>query len=268
MLSPQEYEQQLEWVQAALPDQDPEHCRHVFYEVAKRNICKAMHTLLEPETRLEELEKAWKAIPRSETAQRLDCLKGMLAHHFPNARYQAALKQENLPEIPSKALDRLHRYKRAPRKSQLETWFAGIDPDQDALALYLLEELRYFSHGLTPIWATIDQYARHSNGAIVRAALELLVHIPKGVERSLSTFRLLLGQPERQLHALQALQHARGLPDTTTKRLIAPIVQAYKDLERQEGSPNNLSAEYALARNIASNNGISLTLTNINLDKY
>lgn len=268
MLSPQEYEQQLEWVQAALPEQDAEHCRHVFYEVAKRNICKTMHLLLEPETPLKDLEQEWQALPRDAHAQRLTCLKAMLGHHFPNARYKAALQQDNLPEIPTKVLDRLRRYKRAPRKSQLDAWWAGIDADQEALLRFLLEELRYFSHGLTTSWATIDQYARHHNGDIARAALELLVHIPEGVERSLSTFRLLLGQPERQLHALQALQHARGLPDTTTKRLISPIVQAYKDLERQEGSPNNLSAEYALARNIASNNGISLTLTNINLGKY
>ncbi len=268
MLSPQEYEQQLEWVQAALPAIDPEHCRHVFYEVARRNICKAMHCLLEPETPLEALQQEWAALPRSATAQRRQCLEGMLQHHFPNARYHAALRQPNLPDIPPKVLDRLKGYKRAPRKALLEQWFSSIDPDETELLQFLLNELRYFRHALSPFWATVDGYARHHDGAVARAALELIVHIPSGVKRSMDTFRLLLGQPERQLHALQALQHARGLPDTTTKRLISPIVKAYKDLEREKGSPNNLSAEYALARNIASNNGISLTLTNINLNKY
>lgn len=268
MLSPEEYEQQLAWVQAALPECNAEQARHVFYEVAHRNICKAMHCLLEPATPLEDLQKEWENLPPDATDQRRTCLEGMLKHHFPNADYLAVVRRSDLPEIPSKVLERLRRYKRAPRKAQLEQWWAGIDADDNALVLYLLEGLRYFSHALTPIWATVDQYAHHTDGKVARAALELLVHIPNGVERSLNTFRQLLRHPERQLHALQALQHARGLADTTTKRLIAPIVSAYKDLERLEGRPNNLSAEYGLARNIAANNGITLTLTSVHLDKY
>lgn len=268
MLSPEEYEQQLAWVQAALPECDAKQARHVFYEVARRNICKAVHYLLEPARPLEDLQKEWETLPRDATNQRRTCLEDMLKHYCPNADYLTAIRRSNLPEIPSNVLDRLHRYKRAPRKAQLEQWWAGIDADDPPLALYLLEELRYFSHALTPIWATVDQYAHHSDRKVVRAALELLVHIPNGVERSLNTFQQLLSQPKRQLHALQALQHARCLTDTTTKRLISPIVSAYKDLERLEGSPNNLSAEYALARNIAANNGIMLTMTSIHLNKY
>lgn len=269
MLAPEEYEAQLAFVQAALPELDAEHCRHVYYEVARRDICKALHYLIQPERPIEALLEQWQN-PALDAAARQACLRDMLHHYCPNDRFQTvvhgAARYEPLP-VTSRVLQRLQQYQRAPRAATLEQWWAGIAPNEEALALYLLEELRYYSRALEPSWAVIDRYAQHANPSIARAALELLVRLPGGVARSMGTLQRLLRQPERQLHALQALQHARGLSAGLVQALVHPIVQAYQQLERQEGHPNNLSGEYALARNIARNNGVPLTITNLNLGR-
>lgn len=270
MLSPEAYEAQLHFLQAVLPERSDEHCRHVFYEVARRDVRKALHELLRADTSLEDLTAAWLEFPRPDAATRRAQLSALLTHFCPNAAYQAVVRRAAKGEpltVEPRVLERLRQFKRAPRRTHLEVWWANIGPQEEDLALFLLEELRYFSHALTPIWDIIDRYAKHPNPTLSRAALALLVRIPRGVERALPTLSALLRRPERQLHALQALQQARGLSPSLVQGLIQPIVAAYQDLERQVGAPNNLTAEYTLARNFARNNGLNLTLPRIDLGR-
>ena len=270
MLSPEAYEQQLAFVQAALPNLDAEHCRHVFYEVVRRDIRKALHELLRPEAPLETLLEQWPTLPVEDSAARRTCLTAMLGHFCPNAAYQAAVRravEADLEPLEPRVMDRLRQYKRAPRLKVFQQWWAHIHPEDEALTQYFLEELRYFTFSLEPFWANIDGYLLHPNKDISNAAIQLLVGIPEGVKRSLKTIRILMEDPKRQVHALQALQHVKGLAERTTRSIIQPTVLAYQALRREVGEPNDLSAEYGLARNIARNNGISLTLTDLNIGR-
>jgi hypothetical protein len=137
--------------------------------------------------------------------------------------------------------------------------------DDEALLLAYMQGLHDFSHELVHLWPSIDKTLLHANEALVEKALALLIRMPQGIERSLYRITHLLRQPEWQFKALQTLQHARNLPTQTVRRLVQPLVDAYRNEPRRR---EELWPEIRLIKSIARNNRVHLTLPEIDLGRF
>lgn len=252
------YALQLEFITQALPQHSPATCQQVFYEVAKKDIRKAIFYLLQPSN-----EPAH-SLQQLETTPSLEHLEEVLLQYCPNKAYQTIVHQavKGQPfELEKRLLERLQTFKRAPRKTVLLQIWKAVQ-GEDTLLLAYLEGLKYFSHELSQIWAEINHCLLHKQEDIVKMALELLARMPQGVERSLPYITTLLRQPQWQFKALKALQQARNLPSSTVQSLVSPILSRYR---KESNKKNNLWPEFRLIQSIASNNQVHLTLPDIDL---
>lgn len=255
------YELQLDFITQALPQYSPETCRHVFYETAKKDIRKAIYYLLQPTSTIEESLTALEKVPS------LKHLDEVLHQYCPNKSYQQVVHSATKGQpfvLENRLLERLQRFKRAPRKAVLQQIWKIVEREEDLLLDYL-QGLQYYSHELSNIWSEIDQCLLHKQEELVKASLELLIRMPQGVERSLTGITYLLRQPKWQFKALKALQHARNLPALTVRRLIQPILDAYRQLPTKQ---NNLWPEFKIIQSIARNNHVHLTLPDLDLGRF
>lgn len=255
------YALQVEFITQALPQHSPATCQQVFYEVAKKDIRKAIYYLLQPQ------QDAEASLQQLEQTPSLEHLEEVLLHYCPNKAYQHLVHQaaKGQPfELEKRLLERLKNFKRAPRKAVLEQIWKLVE-QEDALLLAYLEGLKYYSHELSTIWPSINQCLLHKQEAIVKMALELLAQMPQGVERSLPNITALLQQPQWQFKALKALQQARNLPSSTVQSLVQPILNSYRKLPHKK---NNLWPEFRIIQSIASNNQVHLTLPDIDLGTF
>lgn len=255
------YELQLKFITEALPQQEPEHCHHIFYDVAKRDIRKAIYYLLQPSRTLEE------SLEILENTPTVDHLEEVLSQYCPNKAYQQLVHQaaKDQPfKIEKRLLERLQQFKRAPRKAILQQIWKVV-AEEDNLLLAYLKGLQYYSHELLHLWSSIDRCLLHKQEDIVKMALELLVQMPQGVERSLPRITYLLRQPTWQFKALKALQQAHNLPPLTVRQLIQPILDAYRKFPNKR---NNLWPEFRIIQSIARNNQVHLTLPDLDLERF
>ncbi|MGH1335016.1 MAG: hypothetical protein ACRBFS_02735 [Aureispira sp.] len=255
------YELQLKFITEALPQQEAAHCRKIFYEVAKRDIRKAVYYLLQPTRTVEESLEALENTPT------LEHLEEVLAQYCPNKSYQQVVHQAAKGHpftLEKRLLERLQQFKRAPRKATLQQIWK-IVAEEEALLLAYLKGLQYYSHELVHLWPAIDRCLLHEQEDIVKRALELLARMPQGVERSLPRITHLLRQPEWQFKALKALQQSHNLPSLTVQRLIQPILDAYRKYPNKR---NNLWPEFRIIQSIARNNKVHLTLPDLDLERF
>lgn len=255
------YEVQLKFITQALPQFAPEECRRVFYEVAKRDIRKAIYFLLQADSSPEE------SLAQLEAQPSITSLTEILHQYCPNKSYQKIVHRAAKGQpfvVDARILERLQQFKRAPRKEVLLQIWARVEQEDELLLAYL-QGLKYFSHELLAIWEQIDNCLVHKNEAIVKIALELLTCMPQGVERSLARITYLLRQPEWQFKALSTLQNARDIPALTVRRMIQPIFDAYR---KQNTKRNNLLPEFRIIQSIAKNNHVHLTIPDLDLERF
>lgn len=255
------YEVQLDFITQAIPQQTPTVCRKVFYEVAKKDIRKAVYYLLQPPRTVEA------SLALLETMPNLVHLEELLHQYCPNKTYQQLIHQAAKGHpflLEKRLLERLKSFKRAPRKATLQQIWSIVESD-DPLLLAYLQGLKHYSHELAQLWSNINQCLLHEQEEIVKMCLELLIRMPQGVEKSLINITDLLRQPEWQFKALKALQNAQNLPAYTVRTLVKPILDAYR---KHPNKQNNLLPEIRIIQSIARNNRVHLTLPDIDLSRF
>ena len=255
------YEIQLDFITQAIPQQTPDVCKQVFYDVAKKDIRKAVYYLLQPQRTVEE------SLTLLETMPNVEHLQEVLHQYCPNKTYQQLVHQATKGHpflLEKRLLERLKTFKRAPRKATLEQIWSIVETD-DLLLLTYLEGLKYYSHELAQLWPHINQCLLHEQEEIVKMCLELLIRMPQGVEKSLINITYLLRQAEWQFKALKALQNAQNLPAHTVRALIKPILDAYR---KHPNKQNNLLPEIRIIQSIARNNRVHLTLPDVDLGRF
>ncbi len=259
-------ERHLEFLKLLFPDRE-EDCQLIFKQ-KKRNLRKALPLLLQPQESAAELLEAYS---KGQTdAQRLDILGRWLHCYCPNASYNKILKaaRKGKPlKLESATLQKLKIEKNNPRKEDLEQIFFLFKNQNPSLIVALLKGLKPFGRPLLPFWSFIDNYARHSDKEIVKAALELLVHIPQGIPKSIMTLAVCLQDDSLRITVLSALQNVQNLPSNMIVPILQPLVEEYRRLLRTEGTMNNLWPEFRLIKVIYNNNGISLSLPTIGLGR-
>jgi hypothetical protein len=255
------YELQLDFITQAIPQQTPEVCKQVFYEVAKKDIRKAIYYLLQPNQTVEE------SLERLESAPNLEHLEEVLHQYCPNKTYQQLVHQAAKGHpflLEKRLLERLKSFKRAPRKAVLQQIWSIVESD-DTLLLAYLQGLKYYSHELAQLWPNINQGLLHQQEEIVKMCLELLIRMPQGVDKSLIHITYLLRQPEWQFKALKTLQNAQNLPAHTVRALVKPILDAYR---KHPNKQNNLLPEIRIIQSIARLNSVHVTLPDIDLNRF
>lgn len=265
------YDQQLEFLIQALPHQTKETCQTVFLSVAKRDLRKALFYLLQPDTELEELLAFLRHNSSDIPEQQMEWVDRLMHWYCPNSSYKKIVQQasKGIPlQLDNTTIGRLKTFRRPPRKEMFQRWFQLMDNRSDAVVLYFAKCLRSFDRELEPFWAYIDGYARSSNLDIAKAALVLLAQMPTGVQKSIFTIGGHLRNPKMRFHALIAMQNAMELSAPLLGNLLNPIITEYRQLINKQGRMNDLWEEYRLIQVILKNNGVRLSMPDIDLGRF
>ncbi|BDS15206.1 hypothetical protein [Aureispira anguillae] len=265
------YDQHLNFLIQVIPHQNEANCREIFLNRSKRDLCKALFYALQPSIEQEELQERFLQTQTNQTALQIDLLNKMLHWYCPNASFSKIVGQASrgLPiQLDTAILARLKKFRRIPRKETLQKWFHLVYASNDAVILHFLQRLKSFRHALEPSWASIDNYANSKNVEIAKAALVLLVNMPTGTQKSITTLAKHLKDPKMRFYALSALQQTKGLAPTLLIRLLNPVLTEYRSLMNTKGRVNDLWQEYRLIQSIAQNNGVRLSIPDIGLERF
>lgn len=265
------YEQHLQFLFKVFPNQNRDLCHEVFLNTAKRDLCKALFYLLQPQSSLEELLDQLEASNSSQVDLQIELLDSIVHWYCPNPSFRKIVGQaaKGLPiKIDSASIDRLKKFRRLPRKEMLQRWFQLVANSQETVLLQFLKRLIGYGHALEPCWATIDWYAQSKHQEISKAALNLLATMPNGIQKSIGTLTQHLRHPKMRFYALSAMQQSRAIPPQLLKSLLDPIFREYRTLMNQQGQINDLWQEFRLAQNIAQNNGLVWSIPDISLGRF
>lgn len=234
-----------------------------------RSIKKTLFEATKPAASSQEILLQIKSQPTIKKQQ--ENISQWLNCFCPNDNYTRVVKKakKGIPfKLDTDTLRKLELFRRAPSPEELKDvlFWASNSQDNTSIAL-LLSGLTPFGRHLSPHWSLIDQLASHSALNICKAAVQLLVHIPNGVQKSIMTIATLIQNKETQLTALMALQHAHNLPSNLVIQLLQPIVEDYRRKSQVEGPINQLWQEYRIIQSIYKNNGIQITLPTIKWKK-
>lgn len=266
------YETHLEFVKQAFPQETAAHCTHVFIDITKKDIRKAIFHLVKPQADVVELEANFCATSSfTSDVEQLQILEQLLHHYCPNTGYSEVVgqAQKGLPfKLDTATLGKLKKFRRAPRISNLKSWLDAVDLSDTSVLVALLQGLRPFGRELQPLWARIDAYANADLPEVVRAALELLACMPTGIRQSLYTFGKYCRGGTHRFFALYQMQRANNLPTGQLRNILSPVIKEYQQLLAVKGSPNLLSEEFRLVQSIARQNGLTLSSPSIRLNRF
>lgn len=239
------------------------------FEAQNRSIKKTLFEVTKPSSSPQKILEQIKS--QNDVKKQQKNVSEWLNCFCPNSNYNSVVKKakKGIPlKLDTDTLRKLELFRRAPSTQQLAEIISWASSTKHNASISLLfAGLVPFGRHLSPHWAIIDQFARHSDSTISKAALQLLVHIPNGVQKSILTIAAHLQQKETQLAALMALQHVHDLPTELVIQLLQPLVNDYRQLIVKEGPMNELWQEYRIVQSIYKNNGIQMTLPSINWKK-
>lgn len=265
------YTQHLNFLITVLPEKGEATCQEVFLHTAKRDVRKALFFLFQPQESAEELLKKLSEIPNNQPTTQIVELEKILHSFCPNASYTNIVGQlskgKPLP-IDTETLGKLKAFRRAPRKEFLQELFKICADAETEVLIYLLDGLLPFGREVEPFWNIVDNYAKKFDTKLARTALDLLAQMPTGVHKSISTFSKYCTDPKMRFHALSAMQQTMGLSPRLLATIFDPILSEYRRLCTTQGTMNDLWEEFRLIRNIAQNNGLRLSIPDINLGRF
>ena len=263
------YDKHLAFLQAAFPEIGAEKCQAVFLDQAKRDVRKALFYLLQPSSSEEALlEKLRDSTAKSE---HLDCCNQLLHWYCPNPSYKKVvgnLSKGKPLKIDTATLPRLKAFRRPPRRETLAVWFQIMDAENEELIVHFLKGLMPFGREVEPFWYKIDQFGKNKSLAVVRAALSLLAAMPTGIHKSIILFTHYCSQPSMRFYALSAMQQVTGIAPNLLRRMFDPIIEEYRRLAMTQGAQNDLWQEFRLVQNVLRNNGVVLSIPDINLGRF
>lgn len=265
------YDKHLEFLIAAFPKIGEAVCKEIFLTTAKRDIRKALFFVFQPKENIDELVEKLSQTPNNQAQNQIDILNKIFHSFCPNNSYKEVVNQlsKGKPlKIDTETLGKLQIFRRAPRKELLQKIFSICYNSENEVIVYLLNGLQPFGRELEPLWNIIDNYAKHTDIQIVKSALNLLAQIPTGVHKSILVFSKHCSDPQMRFHALSAMQQTTGLSAKLLINLFDPIIAEYRRLSMTQGNHNDLWEEYRLIRNIAQNNGLRLSIPDINLERF
>lgn len=265
------YDLHLRFLIEALPDFGEEACRHAFLEHAKRDVRKALFFLFQPQEAVEDLMTKLESLESHQTQEQQTVLKQIFYCYCPNNAYSAVVSklEKGIPfKIDSETLPKLKAFRRAPRKELIQTLFRLLASSDKEVIIQLLEDLQPFGRELEPLWATVDAYANYKDKKVAKAALNLLARIPMGVQKSIITFAKHCASPEMCFHALSAMQLVEGLPPSLLLGIFNPIIKEYRRLMVSQGKMNDMWEEFRLVQQIARNNGVILSIPDLDLGRF
>jgi len=263
------YNRHLQFLIVVLPDISEEICTGIFLHVAKRDVRKALLFLLQPE---EEVDVLLNDLAESKNSnQQIELLNKIFHSYCPNTSYTKIVKDLSSGKpfnIDTATLPKLKKFRRAPRKDVLQKMFQAVDSVDTSALVYFLKGLQPFGREVELMWARVDAYANHANVDVVRAALDLLAKMPTGVHKSITTFSLYCSNPRMCFYALLAMQNTRGLPSKLLVDMFNPLITEYRKLAMTKGPKNDLWEEFRLVQSILKNNGVVLSIPDVNLGRF
>lgn len=265
------YDKHLAFLIAALPEKGEANCKEVFLNIAKKDVRKALFFLFQPQETAEELLTNLTQNASNQAIMQIAELEKILHAFCPNASYSAIVGQlckGNPFHIDTETEGKLKIFRRAPRKEFLQELFKICAGSETAVLIYLLNGLQPFGREVEPFWNIVDNYAKHSDTTLARAALNLLALMPTGVHKSILTFSKYCTDPNMRFYALSAMQDTMGLSPKLLMTIFDPILSEYRRLCTTQGTMNDLWEEFRLIRNIAQNNGLRLSIPDINLGRF
>jgi len=266
-MSKDKLEKQLHFLQLVFPKRKKE-CVTVFRE-NKRNIRKTLYCLLQPQASEEELLAEWDET--TSTEEKKEIIDQLLHHYCPNVSYTIIvnnLKKGEPLKLGTQTTKKLTQFRRAPRKEQVKKWLDLVKGETPAVIVHLLDGMRPFGRNIKSFWSSIDGFAYHTDEEVIKSALRLLAEIPDGVQKSIMTFARYCRQEKTRLYALNAMQQVYDLPASVLTTVLQPIVKEYRRLAIADGPMNDLWQEFKIIRSIYRNNGIRLTIPEIDLGRF
>jgi hypothetical protein len=263
------YDRHLQFLITAFPDIPEEVCREAFLVVAKRDLRKALLFLLQPEDDINVLLDNF--AESSNTEKQIELLNKIFHCYCPNTSYTKIVKNLSSGKpfnIDTATLPKLKKFRRAPRKEVLQKMFQIIAGADAAVLIPFLKGLQSFGRETELMWAKIDSYANHANIEVVRAALDLLAKMPTGVHKSINTFSVHCSNPRMCFYALLSMQNTIGLSSKLLVDMLNPVITAYRKLAMTKGPKNDLWEEFRLVQRIFKNNGVVLSIPDVNLGRF
>lgn len=263
------YDKHLTFLQAALPHIEDEQCKIVFLNQAKRDVRKALFYLLQPTSSKENLLQTLGDTTLA--SQHKDCLHQLFHWYCPNTSYKqivANLAKGKPIKIDRATLPRLKAFRRPPSKETLAKCFQLIDVNNEELMVQFLKGLLPFGREVEPFWYKVDQFGKNKSTVVARAALSLLAAMPTGIHKSILLFTAYCSQPAMRFYALSAMQQVTGIAPNLLRRMFDPIIEEYRRLAMMQGAQNDLWQEFRLVQNVLRNNGVVLSIPDINLGRF